>query len=111
MEWIKLAGTILFVTAGIFVACISVFGIFRFKFALNRMHSAALMDTLAITFILTGLIIYNGFQASSFKLLLIIMFLWCASPVSSHLIARFEVTVDEKKVREECEEIDIGRKK
>ena len=31
------------------------------------------------------------------KLLFVIVFLWFSSPVSSHLIARLEVTTDEEK--------------
>ncbi len=107
MEWLKLIATIILITSGLIVACISVFGIYKYKFVLNRMHTAALIDTLVITLILAGLIVYNGFQASSLKILLIIVFLWCASPVSSHLIARFELTVNNEKTKEECEEIKI----
>ena len=36
------------------------------------------------------------------KLGLVVAFLWFASPVSSHLISRLEVTTNEK-VNEECE--------
>lgn len=37
----------------------------------------------------------SGFTFTSVKLLLVIVFLWFASPVSSHLIARLEVTTNE----------------
>ena len=36
------------------------------------------------------------------KLLLVIVFLWLASPVASHLISRLEVTTNET-LEEECE--------
>ena len=52
-------------------------------------------DTLGIGFALAGLILMSGFTFTSVKLLLVIVFLWFASPVSSHLIARLEVTTNE----------------
>ena len=49
-----------------------------------------------------GLMIFNGLNLTSVKILLVIIFLWFASPVSSHLIARFEVTTNEK-IKNYCE--------
>lgn len=37
---------------------------------------------------LTGLILAQGFNNVSLKMLLVILFLWLTSPVSSHLIGR-----------------------
>ena len=49
-----------------------------------------------------SLMIFTGFNLTSVKILLVILFLWFASPVSSHLIARFEVTTNEK-LKDFCE--------
>ena len=93
-EWLRfLAGT-LFLAAGLAVFALEVFGAYRFDFVLNRMHAAALGDTLGIGFSLIGLILFSGFNFTSLKMFLVILFLWFASPVSSHLIARLEVTTD-----------------
>lgn len=70
---------------------------FRFHYVLNRMHAAAMGDTLGIGFALLGLIVISGMNFTSLKLFLVIVFLWFSSPVSSHLIARLEVTTDEEK--------------
>ena len=101
LEWIRFIVAALCIIAGLVVAGFATFGVFKFKFVLNRMHAAAMGDTLAILFVLAGLMIISGFSFTSLKLLLIILFLWFASPVSSHLIARLEVATD-KKVEEEC---------
>lgn len=102
LEWLRfLVGTALII-CGLVVAMVATFGLFRFKFVLNRMHAAALCDTLAIGTVLLGLIVINGFTFPSLKLLLIILFLWFASPVSSHLIARFELVTDDH-IKDECE--------
>ena len=68
---------------------------FHFNYVLNRMHVAAMGDTLGIASCLIGLIIFSGINFTSLKLLLIIVFLWLASPVSSHVLARLEVATNE----------------
>lgn len=95
-EWIRfLAGAVLLLIGlGIFV--IEMIGVFRFRYALNRMHAAAMGDTLGIGSCLLGLIVMCGWNFTSLKLFLIILFLWLSSPTSSHLIARLEVTTDEE---------------
>ncbi|MCR5784886.1 MAG: monovalent cation/H(+) antiporter subunit G [Eubacterium sp.] len=70
-------------------------GVFKFKYVLNRMHAAAIGDTLGIGIILLGLILIEGISFTSLKIALVIIFLWLASPVSSHLISRLELTTDE----------------
>ena len=96
IEWIRfLAGGILLLI-GLLIFLIEIIGVFRFKYVLNRMHAAAMGDTLGIGCCLLGLIIMKGFGFTSLKLLLVIIFLWFSSPVSSHLIARLEVATDEE---------------
>ena len=97
IEWVRfLAGTALLVS-GLIIFAIEMIGVFRFKYVLNRMHAAAMGDTLGIGFSLAGLILMSGLNFTSLKLLFVIVFLWFSSPVSSHLIARLEVTTDEEK--------------
>lgn len=105
-EWIRFGLAVVLLLAGVFVALTAVIGVFRLRFVLNRMHAAAMLDTLAILFVLSGLMLMAGASFVTLKLLLVIVFLWLASPVSSHLISRLEVTVDEQ-VKEECEEITL----
>ena len=102
LEWIRfLAGVgLLLVGMGIFVVQLA--GVFKFKYVLNRMHAAAMGDTLGIGVSLTGLMILSGFNFTSLKMALIIVFLWLASPVSSHLISRLEVVTNEH-LAEHCE--------
>ena len=96
IEWIRfLAGAVLLLI-GLLIFLIQMIGVFRFKYVLNRMHAAAMGDTLGIGCCLLGLIVMRGFSFTSLKLLLVIIFLWFSSPVSSHLIARLEVTTDEE---------------
>jgi len=96
LEWIRFIIGAAFMLFGLVIFAVEMIGVFRFKYVLNRMHAAAMGDTLGIGFSLVGLIIMCGFTVTSLKLLCIIIFLWFASPTSSHLIARLEVTTDEE---------------
>lgn len=96
-----IAGILLLI--GISIACIATFGIFKFKYVLNRMHSAAMCDTLALMICLLGISVLYGISYITLKLILIIIFLWLASPVSSHLIARLEVTTNPEGKEKEYE--------
>ena len=102
LEWIRfLVGAgLLLVGLGIFM--IQIFGVYKFEYVLNRMHAAAMGDTLGIGISLTGLIVLSGLNFTSFKMALIIVFLWLASPVSSHLISRLEVVTNEN-LKDHCE--------
>lgn len=100
-EWIRfLLGTALLL-GGLAVFFVEVFGIFKFDYVLNRMHAAATGDTLGIALSLAGLMVMLGFSFTSFKLLLVIVFFWIAAPVSSHMLARFEVATNER-LFEDC---------
>lgn len=95
-EWVRFLAGALLLIAGLVIFAIEMIGVFRFKYVLNRMHAAAMGDTLGIGFSLVGLILMSGVNFTSLKLLFVIVFLWFASPTSSHLIARLEVTTDEQ---------------
>lgn len=94
LGWIRLiiGAGLLFCGLGIFV--IEVFGIFHLKYALNRMHAAAMGDTLGISFSLIGLMLFSGLNFTTVKMGLIVVFFWFASPVASHMLARLEATTN-----------------
>ncbi len=102
-EWIRFISAALIMALGIFVVCVSVYGVFRFKYVLNRMHISALGDTLGLSLVLLSLIIISGFTFTSLKLLLIIAFFWLTSPVSAHLISRLEVITNEDYIKKNVE--------
>ena len=80
---------------GLLVFVIQLIGVYKFKYILNRMHAAGMGDTMGISLCLLGAIFLFGWSFTSLKIALIPAFLWLASPVSSHLIARLEVTTNE----------------
>lgn len=85
-----------FIIFGLLLFATELYGVNKFSFIMNRMHAAAIGDTLAMMSCMIGLIIYSGFNATSLKLLLVVVFLCFSSPVASHLIMNLEVETNEK---------------
>ena len=65
--------------------------LFRFRTALNRMHGAALGDSLGLLLTLAGAVLLSPVTVSLPKLLLILFFFFLTSPVATHLIAKTEI--------------------
>lgn len=101
-EWIRLIAGGALLLCGLLIFLIEVYGVYHMKYVLNRMHAAALGDTLGIGCSMAGLILLSGFRFSIFKMLMIVIFLWITSPVSSHLLARLEAGTNEK-LDEHCD--------
>ena len=93
--WIRFAASAVCMVLGLVFMVSAVFGVNKFRHALNRRHAAALGDTLGILFVILSLMIMRGFSLDSLKLLMVIVFFWIASPVSGHMISRLEAMTDE----------------
>ena len=93
--WSRFAASAVCMVLGLVFMVSAVFGVNKFRHALNRMHAAALGDTLGILFVILSLMIMRGFSLDSLKLLMVIVFFWIASPVSGHMISRLEAMTDE----------------
>jgi len=90
LSWLQFILSAICIGIGLIIIILSVLGVYRFRFVLNRMHAAAMGDTLGILFIILGLMVANGFNMVLLKFLSIIAFMWIASPVSGHLITKLE---------------------
>ena len=97
----------IFLISGVLCMASAVLGMYRFRFVLNRMHTAATANTFGLMLCMIGLIIWKGFGFEALKMMIIIGFFWISGPVSSHLIARMEVSTNEK-LEEECEVKEYG---
>lgn len=98
--WIRFIIGVGLLLCGIMVFGMELFGVFKFRYVLNRMHSAAMGDTLGIALSMLGLIVLSGINFTSLKMMLVVIFLWFASPVASHMLARFEVATNEELEKE-----------
>ena len=102
LKWLQFIMGMIFLIVGLLIFAVQVFGVFKFGYILNRMHAAAMGDTLGIGACLLGLMCLSGWNFTTLKMLLVVCFLWCASPVSSHLISRLEVLTNPR-LNEKCD--------
>ena len=96
LEGLRFALSAALSLVGLFVLISGVVGLFRFKYALSRIHAAALFDTLGIVLMLLSVMVATGFEVAALKMFIVICILWMTSPVSSHLIGRMEITINDE---------------
>lgn len=94
--WLRFALVALCMLAGLFTMVVSIIGLFRFDFSLNRIHAAAMSDTLSLFLFVLGLVIAVGWDIVALKLVLVLVLQWLTSPLSSHMLAQFEYRADEQ---------------
>ena len=80
---------------GVAAGAVSILGVFRFRFVMNRMHCAAILDTLSMAGIFGGLMVAKASLAFTPKLVAALVVLWVGSPIASHLVSRMEIATDE----------------
>ncbi|MBQ1491740.1 MAG: monovalent cation/H(+) antiporter subunit G [Blautia sp.] len=90
MEWIRffIVASLLAFALVSFAAAVK--GAWSFGFVMNRMHAAGVGDTLGLFCVVLAMIIARGPAMESLKLLLLVVFLWSTSPVSSHFLIQIE---------------------
>ncbi len=81
---------IIFLFGGLFFFMVGTLGIIRFPDVFTRAHSAAKCDTLGAVLCLSSLVILEGVNVVSLKIILIIVFVWISNPTATHLIAKGE---------------------
>jgi multicomponent Na+:H+ antiporter subunit G len=83
---------VLLLFAGLFFFTGGALGILRFPDFYSRLHPAGKLDTLGLLLSLTGLALYNlhhfsvGALLTSLKIILIVVFVFLASPTATHAI-------------------------
>ncbi|MBO7336080.1 MAG: monovalent cation/H(+) antiporter subunit G [Lachnospiraceae bacterium] len=107
---IRMIVAAVFFILGTAVYITSVIGIYKFRYVLNKMHCAALGDTLGILFMAIGAVIFYGFTFSALKAAAVVAFLWISSPIASHMTALLETRSNREAAGTEYEEMDISGK-
>ena len=90
LEWIRFALTAVLLIGALVCFALAVFGVYRFRFVMNDIHSAGIGDTLGLFGVAAALIISSGLSFDALKAALLVMFLWFTSPVSSHFLGQVE---------------------
>ncbi len=93
-EWILFLITAILLAAALVCYTLAVIGVYRFGFILNRIHAAGIGDSLGLLFVIAAVMTATGLKSDSLKLLLLIVFMWFTSPVSSHFLSQVEYYAD-----------------
>ena len=88
---IRLIIATLFLAFAVFLFFSEVLGFYKFKYVMNRMHAAAIGDTLGIGSVVIAVAVLTGELSATLKLLAIVLFMFLTGPAVTHLIAGAEV--------------------
>jgi len=78
----------IFLLAGFFFILIAAIGVMRLPDFYTRLHASGKSETLGMILCFTGLALYEGFNLTSIKYLMIIVFILLANPIGTHIICR-----------------------
>lgn len=95
---IQIFSIVLFVF-GAFFFFVGTVGLIRLPSAITRVHATTKADTLGLGLIIIGLILIIGFNVTSLKLLLVLIFVWITNPTAAHMITKAMVNKKSKKER------------
>lgn len=80
--------SIVLICGGIFFMLVGSVGIVRLPDFFSRTHAVSKSDTLGVFLSIIGLIVYEGFTLSSFKLALVVLFIALSNPIGTHALGR-----------------------
>lgn len=78
----------LFLISGFFFILVAAIGVIRLPDFYTRLHASGKSETLGMILCFTGLAIYEGFNLTSAKHLIIVIFILLANPIGTHIICR-----------------------
>ena len=101
LEWIRFGAVALLFVIGIISLFISLFGTFRLRYSLNRLHSSAIADALVLLCFTLGCVLASGANIISVKILFVLALQWCTSPLVAHMFVKTKLRTDAN-VRQHC---------
>ena len=79
---------VILVVMGIFLFASGTLGLIRLPDFYCRMHATGKCDTLGALLALLGMVVYNGFNLVSLKIIFVAVFIFVANPTATHAIGR-----------------------
>lgn len=98
----------IFILTGSVFLLIGAVGLVRFPDVFTRLHAAGVSDTLATGLLLLGMAIQAGFTLITFKLALIMILMFFASPASTFALAQAALSSGLKPFLKEDRRPDSG---
>ena len=99
--------TAILLILGFIFLVFSALGVMRLPDFYTRLHSSGIGETLGIVLIGLGLIIYEGFNILSAKILLIVVSIFLVNPVGTHLIGKAAMEAGHRPWEEEHNHADF----
>ena len=109
MAWIRFGLTATLLTLALISMASAVLGNFRFGFIMNRIHAAGIGDTVGVFLAALAVAIGIGTPSVILKIAMVLIFMWCTSPVATHFLGQIEYYMDDtldEHVRREDEDDD-----
>ncbi len=99
------------IMAGGILGVISAVGVLRMPDVYTRMHAASIADTLAIGLMFTGMMLQAGWTIVTIKLILILLFIFFASPTTTHALAKAAIAGGIKPILHEDRRKKVSKRK
>lgn len=87
MDAMRVIASGLCLLGGLFFFLVGTIGLLRLPDVFTRMHATTKSDTLGAGLMILAAMVYLGWDVASFKLLLVLIFVWLTNPTASHIIA------------------------
>lgn len=78
----------IFLVVGFFFITASAIGVVRLPDFYSRLHASGMGETLGLLISFIGLAIYEGFNLTSVKLIIICLLVFLANPIGTHILGR-----------------------
>ena len=88
MDVVVTTSSYLAIGLGVVALLIGSLGLVRLPDVYARIHAVGMIDTAGASLIILGMVIHSGFTLVSAKLILIGVFMFFTSPISTHALAR-----------------------
>ena len=75
-------------TIGLVFLLVGAIGVVRFPDVFSRSHAVGLTDSVGALFTLSGLALYQGFNANMVRVLMVLALLYVLNPVMTHAMLR-----------------------
>ena len=95
-EWVRFWIIAVIIILALISFILSVIGVNRFSFVMNRLHAAGIGDSLGLMLAMIAMMIFSGFTMTTLKLMLLVVFMWFTAPTSTHFISQIEFFTNKK---------------
>lgn len=86
MNYVVIFENFLLIVTWIFLL-FGIVGLFRFPTIYGKLLNSSKIDTVTVICLIAALIVINGFNVGSLKLVVILLFILLTNPVTNHLVA------------------------